>query len=89
MAVWLERNIIAGGISYFFEAGCQYKGEADHFLNQIKRNRELKKRYRMDGHKFVPKLDAPQLQQLTCWRGNGKGPMGRRWMLRIANVDGG
>ncbi len=66
---WLTKNGIAGDVHYFFEAGCQYAGEATHFCKQIESTPELKSRFRLGGYSFVPKRDAPQLQaaDLLAW----------------------
>jgi Protein of unknown function (DUF3800) len=69
VAEWLTKNGIAGNLQYFFEAGCQYAGEATHFCKQIESTPELKSRFRLCGYSFVPKRAAPQLQaaDLLAW----------------------
>jgi len=95
MAVWLERNALAGRIKYFFEAGNEHEGEAKHFLSQIEQNRELKERYRMDEYSFVPKGGAPQLQAADLlaweWQRNHETAMnpehsGREWRPTLTSL---
>jgi hypothetical protein len=92
---WLDREKIDGDISYFFEAGDRYAGQAAVFLSKIKTHEELCHRYRLRDYDFPTKRDAPPLQaaDLLAWewqRSYGTAMLsdwkGRPWRRTLASL---
>jgi hypothetical protein len=92
---WLERGKLDGDITYFFEAGDKYAGQAADFLSKIKNHDELCRRYRLHDYGFPTKADAPPLQagDLLAWewqRSYGTamipGLEARPWRRTLANL---
>jgi hypothetical protein len=66
---WLDGQGKTGDVSYIYESGNEYEGEAAHFFSTIKRTSELKSRYRFARSRFALKNEAPPLQaaDLLAW----------------------